>query len=113
METGQSGHGEIGPGLKLLPPPPLPGVIAGAIVGVLLFLVLVCLLIFFLKKRWALAGVAQWSDCRPANKGWRVRFPLRAHAWVAGQVFSRGRVRDNHTLMFLSFSLPSPLSKNK
>ena len=44
-----------------------------------------------------------------------VLFPVRAHAWVAGQVPCRGSVRSNHTLMFLSlsFSLPSPLSKNK
>ena len=44
-----------------------------------------------------------------------VRFPVRAHAWVVGQVPSRGHTRGNHTLMFLSlsFSLPSPLSKNK
>ena len=39
-----------------------------------------------------------------------VWFPVRAHAWVAGQVPSRGCVRGNHTLMFLTFSfflLPS------
>ena len=49
------------------------------------------------------------------TKGSPVRFPVRAHAWVVGQVPSRGYVRGNHTLMFvsLSFSLPSPLSKNK
>ena len=49
------------------------------------------------------------------NKGSLVRFPVRAHAWVAGQVPSGGRTRGNHTLMFLSlfFSLPSPPSKNK
>ena len=44
-----------------------------------------------------------------------VRFPVRAHAWVVGQVPSRGRVRGNHTLMFL-FPLPPSLpllSKNK
>ena len=37
-----------------------------------------------------------------------VQFPVRAHAWVAGQV-SRGEgyVRGNHTLMFLSLSFPS------
>ena len=45
------------------------------------------------------------------TKGLLVRFPVRAHAWVVGQVPGRGRVRDNHTLMFLSFSVPSPLSK--
>ena len=45
------------------------------------------------------------------SKGSLVRFPVRAHAWGAGQVPSRGRARSNHTLMFLS--LPSPISKNK
>ena len=49
------------------------------------------------------------------TKGSLVQFPVMAHAWVVGQVFSRGHARGNHTLMFLSFSfsLPSPLSKNK
>ena len=44
-----------------------------------------------------------------------VRFPVRAHAWVWGQVPGWGHMRDNHTLMFLSlsFSLPSSLSQNK
>ena len=53
------------------------------------------------------------AELRP--KGSLVRFPVRAHAWVAGQVPSRGRARGNHTLMFLSlsFSLPSPVSKTK
>ena len=41
------------------------------------------------------------------TKGSPVRFPVRAHAWVAGQVPSRGRVRGNHTLMFLSLPFPS------
>ena len=44
------------------------------------------------------------------SKGWLVRFPVRAHAWVAGQVPSRGRARGNHTLMFLSLSPSLPLS---
>ena len=39
-----------------------------------------------------------------------VRFPVRAHAWVAGQVPSWGYVSGNHTLMFLSLSLYLPLS---
>ena len=45
----------------------------------------------------------------------KVWFPVRAHAWVAGQVPCRGLARSNHTLMFLilSFSFPSPFSKNK
>ena len=49
------------------------------------------------------------------TKGLLVQFPVGAHAWAAGQISSVGRVRGNHTLMFLSLSLslPSPLSKNK
>ena len=48
------------------------------------------------------------------TKGSLVQFPVRAHAWVAGQVPSRGCVRGNHTLI-ISFPLsPShPLNKNK
>ena len=48
-------------------------------------------------------------------KGSLVQFPVRAPAWVAGQVPSRGPSRGNHTVMFLSLSffLPSLLSKNK
>ena len=47
--------------------------------------------------------------------GFLVLFPVQAHAWVAGQVSSGGCMRGNRTLMFLSlsFSLLSPLSKNK
>ena len=45
-----------------------------------------------------------------------VQFPVRACACIASQVSSRGHMRGNHTLMFLSlsFSLPSShsLSKN-
>ena len=49
------------------------------------------------------------------TKGSRGGFPVRAHAWVVGQVPSRGHIKGNRTLMFLSlsFSLHSPLSKNK
>ena len=35
-----------------------------------------------------------------------VQFPVRAHAWVVGQVPSWGHMRGNHTLMFLSLFLP-------
>ena len=67
------------------------------------------------NEKGALAGIVQWTECRLRIKGLPVRFPIKAHAWVVGQVPSRGHVRGNHTLMFvsLSFSLPSPLSKNK
>ena len=68
-------------------------------------------------ERRALAGVAQWTECQPVNQ--RVTrhmpwFPVRAHAWVAGQFPGWGCVRG-HTLMFLflSFSIPFPFSKNK
>ena len=49
------------------------------------------------------------------TSGSLVQFPVRAHARVAGQVLSRGDVRGNHTIMFLSlsFSFPSLLSKDK
>ena len=61
---------------------------------------------------YALAGEAQWLSASLQIKGLLVGFPVRAHAWVAGQVPSWGCVRGNRTLMFLSlsFSLPS-LSK--
>ena len=66
-------------------------------------------------KERALAGVAQWIECGLQTKGSLVQFPVRAHAWVVGQVPSGGHVRGNHTLMFLSpsYSLPSLLSKNE
>ena len=68
-----------------------------------------------ITKNLALAGVAQWIEHRLQTKGSLVWFPVRAHAWVVGQVPSRGRMRGNHILMLisLSFSFPSPLSKNK
>ena len=72
--------------------------------------------IFCIRKwNWALAGVAQWIECGLQTKGSPVLLPVRAHAWVAGQVPSGGHVRGNLTLMFLflSFSLPCPLSKMK
>ena len=40
------------------------------------------------------------------TKGLPVRFPVRAHTWVAGQVPRRGHTGGNHTLMFLSLSFP-------
>ena len=45
-----------------------------------------------------------------------VWFPVRAHAWVVGQVSSWGQATGNHTLMFspsLSPSLPLSLKINK
>ena len=44
----------------------------------------------------ALAGVAQWTECL-RTKGLLVQFPVRARAWVAGQVPSWGsQLRGNH-----------------
>ena len=62
-----------------------------------------------------LAGVAQWTECRPENQRVAGLFSVGTHAWVAGQVPGGGCTRGNHTLVFLSlsFSLPSPLSKIK
>ena len=76
-----------------------------------------CQSIYKSEKRMdmALAGVAHWIERGLQTKESPVRFPVRAHARVAGQVLSGGHVRGNHTLMFLSlsFSLPFLLSKNK
>ena len=40
--------------------------------------------------------------CGPQTERLLVRFPVRAHAWVAGQVSGWGRERGNHTVMLLS-----------
>ena len=67
------------------------------------------------QDSYALAGVAQWIECQPANPRVASSIPSQAHAWVAGQVPIWGCARGDHTLMFpsLSFSFPSPLSKDK
>ena len=44
------------------------------------------------------------------TKGLPVQFPVRAHAWVVGQVPTGGDRRGTHTLMFLSLSTSFPLS---
>ena len=54
----------------------------------------------------ALAGIAQCIECGLQRKGSPVQFPVRAHAWIVGQVPSGGHMRGNHTLMFLSLFLP-------
>ena len=59
-------------------------------------------------------GSVDWvPTCEP--KGCWFNTQSRAHAWVVGQVPSRGCARGNHTLMFFSSCLPPslPLSKNK
>ena len=47
------------------------------------------------------------------TKGLLVQFPVRAHAWVAGQVPSRGRVSGNHTSMVPSLPPFPSLEINK
>ena len=43
-----------------------------------------------------------------------VRFPVRAHAWVTGQVPSVGRAIGNRSMFLsLSFFLPPSLTKDK
>ena len=66
------------------------------------------------KHELALAGVAQWVECGLQTKGLPVRFPVRAHAWVAAPGPQWGpHERQPHIDISLFFSLPSPLSKNK
>ena len=50
-------------------------------------------------------------SARLQTTGSLVRFPVRAHAGIVGQVPSRESVRGNHTLMFPSLLLSLPLSK--
>ena len=64
----------------------------------------------YLKSGPALAGVAQWTEHRPAKRRVTSWFPVRAHAWVVGQVASRGRARGNRMFLSLPFSLPSIFS---
>ena len=66
-------------------------------------------------KMWILPWLVGLSGLSAGlqTKGLLVRSPVRAHAWVAGQVPSRGCSRGNHTLMFLSLSFSLPFSKNK
>ena len=52
----------------------------------------------------ALPGVAQWLSASLQMKGSLVRFPVRVHARVVGQVPSRGHARGNHTWMVPSLS---------
>ena len=59
------------------------------------------------------AGVPQWIECLPVKQRVASSIPIRAHAWVAGRVPSRGRTRGNHTLMFLSLPLTLKISFKK
>ena len=66
-------------------------------------------LIIFLHRLVRLSGLNTSLQTKESP----IRFPVRAHAWVVGQVPRREHARGNYTLMFpsLSFSLPSPVQK--
>ena len=47
------------------------------------------------------AGAAQWIECQPVNRRVAGSIPIGAHAWVAGQVPSRGQCeRQPHIDIF-------------
>ena len=59
--------------------------------------------------------VSQWIEHQPTNQRVTSSIPSQGTCLGVGQVPNRGHGRDNHPLMLLSlsFSFPSPLSKNK
>ena len=54
-----------------------------------------------------LAVAAQWTEYRPANQKVTSSIPVRAHAWVVGQVPNWGHARCKCS-MFLSLSFSFP-----
>ena len=52
------------------------------------------------------------TGCKPKHHRFHSQ-SRHIHAWVVGQVPSRGHARGNHTLLFLSLSFSLPLSKKK
>ena len=69
------------------------------------------------KQKPTLAGVARWIERQPANQRVTGLIPSHGPCLGCGPGLppSRGRMRGNHILMFLSlsFSIPSRLPKNK
>ena len=61
----------------------------------------------------SLAGVAQRIECWPMNLKITSSIPSQGTCRVVGQVPSRGLMRGNHTLMFLSLSFSLPFSLKK
>ena len=57
----------------------------------------------------ALADVARWTECRPAN--WKVAGSIcsRAHAWVAAQVPSWGPARGSQSMYLSHIDISLPL----
>ena len=62
------------------------------------------------KKKLALAGVAQWTECRPANGKVTGSTPSQGTCLGCGPGPSWGHWKGNHTLIFLSLSPSLPLS---
>ena len=77
------------------------------------YLAILAFYLFFKILFIALDDVAQWFEHRPVNQ--RVAGSILSQDTCLGCGPVWGHVKGNHTLMFLylSFSLPSPLSKNK
>ena len=68
----------------------------------------------FEKEHPTLAGVAQWTECRPANQRVAGSIPVRAHAWGAGQApWTQVRERQPRIDVSLLLFLPPFPSKNK
>ena len=65
----------------------------------------------YIPKEVNLSRVAHWIECPPVNRRVTSSIYTQDTAWVAGQVPSRGRARDDHTLLFPS--LPLSLKINK
>ena len=68
------------------------------------------------RLEWTLWPRLVWLSGLSASlraRGSPMPYPVRAHAWVAGQVPSGGHVRGSHTLMFVSLSPTPPPSLKK
>ena len=74
-----------------------------------------CLESTLLLKPWYITWLGWLSGLSAVlqTKGSLVQFLVRAHAWVVGQVPSRGCVRGKHTLVFPSLSPSLSLKINK
>ena len=48
---------------------------------------------WIINPTFALAGEAQWIECQPANQRVAGSIPSQPHAWVVGQVPSRGSTK--------------------
>ena len=56
-----------------------------------------------IRKKWALAGWLSWLECYPVHQRLWIRFPIRAHAHVAGSIPGWGAYRRQSIDISLSF----------